>query len=84
MAAPPPQWHTVGDAGRRCKVWGLRSSAVKLDAHLGHKVIVSGPIAHESTAEETKQGKTEKASGKEEYGDLRLMSLKMVSGTCGK
>ena len=77
----PDEFSITGEDG---KVWGLRSSAVKLEGHLGHKVTVSGPITHESTAEETKEGKTEKASGQEEYGDLRVMSLKMVRETCGK
>lgn len=77
----PDEFSITGDDG---KVWGLRSSAVKLDEHLGHKVTVSGPITHESKAGETKKGKMEKAPGKEEYGDLRVMSLKMVSETCGK
>jgi hypothetical protein len=39
--------------------WGLRSSAVKLDGHFGHKVTVSGLIIHESKAGETNKGKTE-------------------------
>jgi hypothetical protein len=69
--------------GEDSKVWGLRSSAVKLDEHLGHKVTVSGPITHESKAEETKKEKTKKASLKED-GDLRVMSLKMVGETCSK
>jgi hypothetical protein len=77
----PDEFSITGEDG---KVWGLRSSAVKLDEHLGHKVTVSGPITHESKAEETKKGKMEKASRKEEYGDLRVMSLKMVSETCAK
>ena len=66
------------------KVWGLRSSAVKLDGHLGHKVTVSGLITHESKARETKKGKMESAPGNEESGDLRVARLKMVSETCGK
>jgi hypothetical protein len=66
--------------GEDGKVWGLRSSAVKLDGHLGHKVTVSGLITHESKAGETKT----KTAPKEESGDLRVTSLKMVSKTCGK
>jgi hypothetical protein len=66
------------------KVWGLRSSAVKLDGHLGQKVTVSGLITHESEARETKKGRTERAPGSEESGNLRVASLKMVSKTCGK
>jgi hypothetical protein len=66
------------------KVWGLRSSAVKLDGHLGQKVTVSGLITHESKAGETKKGRTEGAPGAEESGNLRVASLKMVSKTCDK
>jgi hypothetical protein len=33
--------------------WGLRSIAVKIDGHLGHKVTVSGLITHESKAGKT-------------------------------
>jgi hypothetical protein len=38
---------------------GVRSSAVKIDGHLGHKVTVSGLITHESKA-----GETEKRRGR--------------------
>ena len=56
--------------GEDGKTWGLRSSSVKLDDHLGHKVAVSGSATHESKAEEKKEGEVDKASSKEEYGDL--------------
>jgi hypothetical protein len=77
----PDEFSITGEDG---KVWGLRSSAVKLGAHLGHKVTVSGLITHESKTGETKNGKTEGARGNNESGDLRVASLKMVSETCGK
>jgi hypothetical protein len=70
--------------GEDGKTWGLRSSTVKLDEHLGHKVTVTGASSHESKAEEKKEGQVEKASSKEEYGDLDVSSLKMVSATCSK
>src|SRR5712692_1455049 len=70
--------------GEDGKTWGLRSSTVKLDQHLGHKVTVTGSSTHESKAEEKKEGQVEKASSKEEYGDLDVSSLKMVSSTCSK
>jgi hypothetical protein len=73
----PDEFSITGEDG---KVWGLRSSAVKLGGHLGHKVIVIGLITHESKAGETKKI----APRKEESGDLRVTSLKMVSETCGK
>ena len=58
--------------------------AAELDQHVGHKVTVSGPVTRESKAEEKKEGQLENASGKEEYGELRVTSLKMVSATCSK
>ena len=57
-------------------VWGLRSSAVKLDGHLGHRVTVSGLVTHESTAE--------RKLGNRESGDLRVASVKTVNATCDK
>ena len=68
--------------GEDGKTWGLRSATVKLDQHLGHKVTVTGSATKESKAEEKKEGQVEKASGKEEYGDLNVTSLKMVSASC--
>ena len=68
------------------KTWGLRSTNVKLDPHVGHQVTVTGSAHREGKekAEEKKEGQTEKAAGKEEYGDLRVTNLKMVSETCNK
>ena len=68
--------------GEDGKTWGLRSSSVKLNEHVGHKVTVTGSTTRESKAEEKREGKAEKAAGKEEYGDLRVTSLKMISETC--
>jgi len=73
--------------GEDGKTWGLRSTAVKLDQHLGHKVTVTGSRKHESKAEEKsemKEGQMEKAAGKEEYADLNVTHLKMISETCSK
>ena len=75
------EFSLVGDDG---KTWGLRGTRVKLDTHIGHKVTVTGTAAHESKAEEKKEGQMEKASGKEEIGDLNVTSLKMVSESCSK
>ena len=74
-------------AGEDGKVWGLRSSTVKLEDHVGHKVTVAGTASGESKAEEKKEkkeGEVENASKKEEYRDLRVTSLKMISETCAK
>jgi hypothetical protein len=74
----------VSITGEDGKSWDLHSTAVKLDEHIGHKVNVTGTITRESKAEEKKEGQVENASGKQEYGDLRVSSLKMVSTTCSK
>jgi len=72
--------------GKDGKTWGLRSKTVKLEEHVGHQVTVTGSPHRESKAEEKSEekGAMEKASGHEEYGDLSVTSLKMVSGTCSK
>lgn len=74
-------------AGEDGKLWGLRSSTVKLEDHVGHKVTVAGTASGESKAEEKKEkkeGEVENAAQKEEYRDLRVTSLKMISDTCAK
>lgn len=68
--------------GEDGKTWELRSSSVKLDRHIGHKVTVTGSTTRESKAEEKREEKVEKAAGKEDYGDLRVTSLKLISQTC--
>jgi hypothetical protein len=70
--------------GEDSKSWDLRSSTVKLADHVGHKVTVTGSLTRESKAEEKKEGQVEKAAGKEELGELRVISLKMVSKSCAK
>jgi hypothetical protein len=70
-----------GDDG---KTWGLRSTSVKLDQHIGHQVTVTGSTTHETKAEEKKEGQVQNAGSKTEYADLTVTSLKMVSDTCSK
>ena len=80
----PNEFSITGEDG---KSWGLRSVSVKLDQHVGHQVTVTGTPARETKAKEnkeTKEGQVEKASSKEEYADLRVTTLKMVSDTCSK
>ncbi len=74
-------------AGEDGKLWALRSSTVKLEDHVGHKVTVAGTASGESKAEakkEKKEGEVENAAQKEEYRDLHVTSLKMISDTCAK
>jgi hypothetical protein len=78
----PGEFSIKGEDG---KVWGLKSSSVKLEEHLGHKVSVTGSVSAESKAEEKrekKEGEVEKAANKEEYGDIRVTGLKMISDSC--
>ena len=74
--------------GEDGKTWGLSSTSVKLDQHIGHKVTVTGSTTHESAktekAEEKKEGQVENAASKAEYADLTVTSLKMVSDSCTK
>jgi hypothetical protein len=74
----------VSITGEDGKIWGLRSTSVKLEPHIGHTVTVIGAVTHDSKAEEKKEGQVEKASSKGEYADLDVTSLKMVSDTCSK
>ena len=74
------QFSITGDDG---KSWDLRSSTVKLDEHVGHKVTVTGS-ARETKAEEKKEGQVENAARKEKLGELRVTDLKMVSPNCTK
>jgi Protein of unknown function (DUF5818) len=70
--------------GEDGKTWGLRSTSVKLDQHIGHQVTVTGSTTHETKAEEKKEGQVENAGSKTEYADLTVTSLKMVSDSCNK
>jgi hypothetical protein len=70
--------------GEDGKTWGLRSTSVKLDQHIGHQVTVTGSTTHETKAEEKKEGQVENAGSKAEYADLTVSNLKMVSDSCSK
>ena len=70
--------------GEDGKSWDLRSSTVKLDDHVGHKVTVTGSPTREAKAEEKKEGQVENAARKEALGELRVTDLKMVSPNCTK
>jgi len=65
------------------RTWDLHSTSVELDKHIGHTVTVTGPRTHESRAQERREG-VEMASSKQEYVDLGVTSLSMVSESCSK
>jgi hypothetical protein len=79
----PGELSITGEDG---KTWDVTSKSIKLDQHVGHQVTLTGSAHSESKAqekaEEKKEGHVEKAAGKEEYGDLRVTDLKMVSASC--
>ncbi len=74
------EYSITGEDG---KTYGLRSKAVKLSEHLGHKVTVSGTLTPEG-AYEKEEKKNEEHEKKEaaEAGDIRVTNLKMVSEKC--
>jgi hypothetical protein len=75
------QFSITGEDG---KSWDLRSSTVKLAEHVGHQVTVTGSPTRETKAEEKKEGQVENAARKDELGELRVISVKMVSQSCTK
>ena len=77
----PDEFSITGEDG---KSWDLRSSTVKLAEHVGHQVTVTGSPTREAKAEEKKEGQVENAARREELGELRVTSLKMVSQSCAK
>jgi hypothetical protein len=62
------------------KTYGLRSSAVKLAEHVGHKVSVTGHVRREE--EENEAQERNEQNEKKEVADIRVTSLKMVSTSC--
>ena len=65
------------------KTWELSSKSVDLSEHVNHTVSVSGHEMQGSKADEAKNETSEKSeSGGNNYGDLRVNSLKMVSTSC--
>lgn len=75
----PGEYSITGEDG---KTYGLRSKAVDLSQHLGHKVTVTGTLRPESAEKE--KGEAEEHEKKEaaEAGDIRVTNLKMVSDSC--
>ena len=75
----PGEYSITGEDG---KTYGLRSKAVNLSQHLGHKVTITGTLRPESAEKE--KGEAEQHEKKEaaEAGDIRVTDLKMVSDKC--
>jgi hypothetical protein len=73
----PDEFALTADDG---KLYGVRSSSVKLADHVGHKVTVSGNLKAEK--DEKEEAKESKEGGKKEAGDIQATSVKMVSSSC--
>ena len=63
-------------------IYGLESSKIKLNAHLGHEVTVTGNVLPEGKEEAEQEAKEQKKTGKHETADFRVLTLKMISTTC--
>jgi hypothetical protein len=64
------------------RIYGLESSKIDLNAHLGHKVIVTGYGLPEGKEEAGEEAQKKNKTGKRETADFRVLTLKMISATC--
>lgn len=66
------------------KHWELYpASGVDLAEHVGHKITVTGTVAHRTEAQEEKSQPSEKKEmGKMAHADLNVSSVKHISETC--
>ena len=63
-------------------IYGLESSKISLNAHLGHEVTVTGYVLAEGREEAGEDAKEQNKTGKHETADFRVLTLKMISTTC--
>jgi hypothetical protein len=64
------------------RIYGLESSTIELNAHLGHKVIVTGYVLLEGKEEPGDETHKQNKASKRETADFRVLTLKMISTTC--
>jgi hypothetical protein len=64
------------------RIYGLESSKIELNAHLGHKVIVTGYVLPEGQEESGDETHKQSKASKREIADFRVLTLKMISTTC--
>ena len=64
------------------RIYGLESSKIELNAHLGHRVIVKGYVLPEGKEEPGDETRKENKASKRETADFRVLTLKMISTTC--
>jgi hypothetical protein len=75
----PGEYSITGEDG---KTYGLRSKAVNLSQHLGHKVTVTGTLRAESAEKEKGEAAEHEKKEAAEAGDIRVSELKMISDKC--
>jgi len=63
-------------------IYGLESSKIDLNAHLGHKVIVRGYVLAEGKKEVGEEAQKQNKTDKRETADFRVLTLKMINTTC--
>jgi hypothetical protein len=69
------------------KIWSLRSNSIRFDPIVGRQVKLTGSTsltAADANEKTTKEGQVEQASSKEEYRDLHVVAITMISETCTK
>jgi hypothetical protein len=64
------------------RIYGLESSKIELNAHLGHKVMVSGYVLAEGKEGAGEEAQKQNQTGKRETADFHVLTLKMISTTC--
>jgi hypothetical protein len=66
------------------KIYGLETSKIELNAHLGHKVTVTGYVLPEGEEKPGDETHKENKASRRETADFRVLMLKMISTTCTK
>jgi hypothetical protein len=64
------------------RIYGLESSKIDLNAHLGHRVILRGYVLPEGKEEAGEEAQKQNKASKRETADFRVLTLKMISTTC--
>jgi len=64
------------------RIYGLESSKIDLNAHLGHRVILRGYVLQEGKEEAGAETQKQNKAVKRETADFRVLTLKMISTTC--
>jgi hypothetical protein len=64
------------------RIYRLESSKIELNAHLGHKVIVTGYALPERKEEAGEEAQKQNETGKRESADFRVLTLRVINTTC--